>query len=295
MHFDFRDLELFVAVADTGSIARAAEHCHTVASAVSKRLSDLERTFGTALLVRSAKGVQVTVAGHALLMRARPLLHQAAQLDQELREHARGSQGQVRVFANISAIVEFLPGALASFAIRHPAIHVHLEEHVSAVTAAAVADNSADLGIVSDLPAIEGLTVVPFRTDQLVLVARPDDPLACRASTSFHDALDFPLVGLHADSSLHAQLQRAAVQAGRPLKLRIRVTSFDAACAMVAAGLGVSIVPRTAATPYIQSLNLASIRLTDDWAARQLFLCTRSGNPLHPAARLLLEHLRSGA
>src|SRR6185369_17178303 len=131
MKFDLRDLELFVAVADAGSIARAAERSHTVASAVSKRVSDLEENFGTALLIRGAKGIELTAAGHALLVRARVLLNQATQLDDEMRRHASGTRGYVRVFANISAIVEFLPGALASFAARHPDIHVHLEEHVS--------------------------------------------------------------------------------------------------------------------------------------------------------------------
>lgn len=102
MHFDLRDLELFVAVAEAGSIAKAAEHCHTVASAVSKRLSDLEAGYGTALLVRSSKGVAPTPAGLALLVRARAVLHQAGQLDRELRGYSAGVRGQVRVFANIS-------------------------------------------------------------------------------------------------------------------------------------------------------------------------------------------------
>ena len=88
-----------------------------------------------------------------------------------MRRHASGSRGYVRVFANISAIVEFLPGALASFSAAHPDIHVHLEEHVSSAIAAAVADNSADFGIVSELPVIDGLTTVPFRNDELVVDA----------------------------------------------------------------------------------------------------------------------------
>src|SRR4029079_6480108 len=113
MKFDIRDQELFVAVADAGSIARAAERAHTVASAVSKRISDLEEVFGCALIVRAAKGVELTPAGHALLVRARVLLSQAAQLDDELRRHASGSRGYVRVFANISSIVVCLPGELS--------------------------------------------------------------------------------------------------------------------------------------------------------------------------------------
>ncbi|MET0533563.1 MAG: LysR substrate-binding domain-containing protein [Steroidobacter sp.] len=293
--FDLRDLELFVAVADAGSIARAAERSHTVASAVSKRISDLEDGLGCALLLRGAKGVELTAAGNALLARARVLLHQAAQLDDEMRRHASGSRGYVRMFANISAIVEFLPDALASFAQQHPDIHVHLEEHISSDVATAVADNSADLGIVSELPAIDGLTTVPFRKDDLVVVLKPDHPLASRQSVAFADLVDEPFVGLHAGSSLNRLLARAAMEINHTVNWRVHVTSFDAACAMVAAGLGVGVVPKAATTAYIRSLSLASLTLTDDWAHRQLFLCVRSGAPLHSAAKLLFDHLQNVA
>lgn len=293
MRFDFRDLELFVAVAETGSISRASERCHTVPSAVSKRISDLEELFGTELIVRGGKGVELTASGHAFLLRARVLLEQARQLDDEMRRHAAGMIGYVRVFANISAIVEFLPRALAAFATKHPDIHVHLEEHTSSAIATAVASNSADFGIVSELPTIDGLETVPFRSDELVLVTSPSHPLAKRSSIAFAEAMPFPLIGLQANSSLHQLLTRAAIDAATSLNWRIHVTSFDAACSMVAAGLGVSVVPRGAITPYIRSLSLCAIPLTDGWAQRQLFLCTRAGAPLHAASRLLFEHLQS--
>lgn len=292
MRFDFRDLELFVAVAETGSISRASERCHTVPSAVSKRISDLEELFGTELIVRGGKGVELTASGHAFLLRARVLLEQARQLEDEMRRHASGMRGYVRVFANISAIVEFLPGALAAFAAQHPDIHVHLEEHTSVAIAHAVADHSADFGIVSELPIIDGLETVPFRNDELVLVTNPSHALAQRRSVAFAEALPYPLIGLHTDSALHQLLTRAAIDAGVRLNWRIHVTSFDAACAMVAAGLGISVMPRAATTPFIRSLSLAAIPLTDPWAARQLFLCLPAGKPLHGAAQLLFEHLK---
>lgn len=291
MHFDFRDLEHFIAVAETGSIARAAERCHTVASAVSKRLSDLEGSFGTALLVRGAKGVELTPAGHAFLGRARGIIHQAEQLDDELRRHASGARGHVRVFANISSIVEFLPAALASFLEKYPDIHIHLEEHVSTAVAAGVADNLADLGILSSVPAIDGLTLTPFRSDELVVVLKPDHPLATSASLAFGQIVHLPLVGLHANSSLHQLLARAAADEGRPLNVRIRVTSFDAVCAMVAAGLGISVIPKAAAVPYTMQLRLRAIALTNSWAKRQLLLCTRSHEALPGASQRLLDHL----
>ena len=294
MRFDFRDLEQFMAVAETGSIARAAERCHTVASAVSKRLSDLEDSFGTPLLVRGTKGVELTAAGHTFLARARSVLHQAEQIDEEMRRHASGARGHVRVFANISAIVEFLPAALASFLAKYPDIHIHLEEHVSAAIAAGVADNLADFGILSEVTAVAGLTMTPFRTDELVVVLQPDHVLAEKPGLSFSDIVQLPLVGLHANSSLHHLLARAAADEGRPLNFRIRVTSFDAVCAMVAAGLGIGVIPKAAATAYAVQLRLNTIPLTESWARRQLLICTRSDEALPGAARQLLDHLLGG-
>jgi DNA-binding transcriptional LysR family regulator len=291
LHFDLRDLEQFVAVAETGSIARAAERCHTVASAVSKRLSDLEESFGMPLLVRGAKGVELTAAGHTFLARARSVLHQAEQLDEEIRRHAAGARGHVRVFANISAIVEFLPAALATFLARYPDIHIHLEEHVSTGVAAGVADNLADFGIMGGMAAVDGLAMTPFRNDELVVVLKPDHEMAQRDGLSFGDIVQLPLVGLHANSSLHHLLARAAADAGRPLNVRIRVTSFDAVCAMVAAGLGIGIIPKAAATAYAAQLRLNAIALTDAWAKRQLFICTRVNAALPGAAQRLLDHL----
>lgn len=291
LQFDFRDLEHFIAVAETGSIARAAERCHTVASAVSKRLSDLEESFGTSLLVRGAKGVELTAAGHAFLARSRSVLYQAEQLDEELRRHASGARGHVRVFANISAIVEFLPAALASFLAKYPDIHIHLEEHVSMGVAAGVADNLADFGIMGNLAAVDGLTLSPFRSDELVVILKPDHALAQREALSFSDIVKLPLVGLHANSSLHHLLARAAADEGMPLNIRIRVTSFDAVCAMVAAGLGISLIPRTAAAAYTAQLRLSAVPLTNAWAKRQLSICTRANQPLPSAAQRLLDHL----
>jgi len=283
-----------MAVAETGSIARAAERCHTVASAVSKRLSDLEDSFGTLLLVRGTKGVELTAAGHTFLARARSVLHQAEQIDEEMRRHASGARGHVRVFANISAIVEFLPAALASFLAKYPDIHIHLEEHVSAAIATGVADNLADFGILSEVTAVAGLTMTPFRTDELVVVLQPDHVLAEKPGLSFSEIAQLPLVGLHANSSLHHLLARAAADEGRPLNFRIRVTSFDAVCAMVAAGLGISVIPKAAATAYAVQLRLNTIPLTEPWARRQLLICTRSDQVLPGAARRLLDHLLGG-
>ncbi len=291
LSFDWRDLDIFITVAETGSIARAAERCNTVASAVSKRLSDLESALGTPLLERHSRGVALTTAGHALLARAGTLLEQARQLDQEIRSYGTGARGLVRVFANISSIVEFLPAALASFAKDHPEILIHLEEHVSTQVAQAVVERVADFGVISDLPRWEGLDLTPFRTDELVLVAPQGHPLAHLDHTYFEAALDYPLIGLHANSTLHTRLLQVGATLGRELQMRIHVTSFDAVCAMAAAGMGVGIAPRTTTLSHIATMGLKAITLDDAWARRQLYLCKRSSEKLPLVAQLLYDHL----
>jgi DNA-binding transcriptional LysR family regulator len=291
VRFDLRDIEIFIAVAEAGSIARAADRLHTVASAVSKRIADLEGVFGTLLLVRGAKGVELTAIGNAFLARARVLLQQANQLDREVQQYASGSQGHVRLFANMSAVVQFLPAALASFGVRHPDIHVHVEEHVSSAVAAGIANQAADFGIVSELPLLSRLVAVPFRADELVLVLPADHALAGEPCLSFAQVATMPLVGLHADSSLHHLLTRAASELGTVLQWRIHVASFDAACSMVGAGLGFSVVPRSASVPYARTQTIAAVPLSDAWSCRQLYLCRHADVPLDGAAQMLFDHL----
>ena len=295
MRFDLRDLEIFVAIAEAGSIAAAAETCHTVASAVSKRLAELEAAFDTPLFDRGSKGVSLTAAGMALLPHARALLGQAGQVEAELRRHAAGLGGRVRLHANLSAIVEFLPDALAGFHAAHPDIEVQLEEHVSGRIVQNVAGNLADFGIVSEQPPGSGLRFHPFRRDRLVLVAPLQHHWAGKGALHFTDTLDEPFVGLHADSALQRRLIRAAADAGHELKLGVRVSSFDAVCAMVAAGLGIGVIPATAAEPYRASGRILAIGLADDWAWRELFLCARSEGTLHAAAQRLFDHLAGAA
>ncbi|GGP24691.1 LysR family transcriptional regulator [Silvimonas amylolytica] len=292
IRFDWKDLELILALAETGSIAGAAERNHMVASAVSKRLSDLEQQFGAALVERHARGVRLTPAGEALRARAGHLLDEAHRLQGELRDYASGVTGHVRLFTNISAIVEFLPRALAAFHQIYPGIRVELQEQVSADVAEAVRAGVADLGIVSELPHMPDLAFTPFRQDELQLVVPAGHPLATREQLCFSEALGYPLVGLHTNSTLHGRLTREAAQAGHELRPLVQVTSFDAVCAMVAAGLGVGVVPRGATTPYVQSLGLIGLTLNDDWAQRQLCLCTRANAVGSPAMQMLFAHLR---
>ncbi|MFG5409273.1 LysR family transcriptional regulator [Piscinibacter sakaiensis] len=287
---DLVSLQLVVAVGETGSIGRAAERAFLAASAVSKRLSDLEAALGTPLLVRHARGVALTPAGESLVHHARAMLASLEKMQGELGEFADGVRGHVRVHANISAIVQFLPEDLGAFARAHPAIKIDLEEHLSAEVLRAVQEGAADLGVCHVGRGAGLLQSLPYRRDRLVLVVPQGHPLAERPAVDFVESLDFDHVGLHTGSSIHLALHEAAQAAGRPVRLRIHVTGLDAMGRMIDNGLGIGVMPAGAFELMRGGVGarLVAVALNDPWAARELRLVARD----FAALRALAEHLQ---
>lgn len=120
MRIDHYSLELFISVAEMGSITRAASLNRIAASALSRRLTDLEAVIGMPLLIRSAAGVEMTEAGRHALLFAKNVDEQFQQMTREIQTLSRQVAGVVRLFANASAIVGFLPEILKSFQASFP-------------------------------------------------------------------------------------------------------------------------------------------------------------------------------
>ncbi|MCO7515138.1 LysR family transcriptional regulator [Pseudomonas guariconensis] len=289
---DLVTLQLFVAIHEEGSLTRAATREAIAVSAASKRLNELEGALGSPLFVRQARGMQLTPAGETLLHHARRMLFNLEKIGLELGEHLQGVRGYVRMLANLSAIIQFLPEDLALFCAHHERIKVDLEERPSNGVIQGLLDGVADLGICSSDSDTRELLKVRYKRDQLVLVLRAGHPLAGHGQVAFVDALDNDFVGLHAASSINMRTHEAARRAGKVLRLRIHVPSFDAVCRMVQADMGVGILPRQAFELFGGALGLQAVALSDDWAERELLLVARDLDSLSPVSRLLFEHLR---
>ena len=292
---DLTSLQLFVAVCELGSIGKAAEREFIAASAVSKRLSDLEAALDTPLLYRHTRGVDLTPAGQSLLHHARSVLFSLEKMQGELSEYAAGVRGHVRVHASISAIVQFLPEDLGAFIVQHPEVKIDLEEHLSTEVVRAVQEGAADLGICNTADGIGGLQALPYRQDSLVLIVPRGHVLGMQDAIAFEDSLDFDHVGLHSNSSIYLAMRDAAALAGRTIKLRIRVTGLDAMCRMIHNGLGVGVMPQRAFALMHGVGELEAIALTDGWADRQIELVARDFSSLPVTARLLVDHLTARA
>lgn len=289
---DLVTLQLFVAVHEEGSLTRAAAREAIAVSAASKRLNELEGALGSPLFLRQARGMQLTPAGETLLHHARRMLFNLEKIGLELGEHLQGVRGYVRMLANLSAIIQFLPEDLAAFSADHAQIKVDLEERPSNGVVQGLLDGVADLGICSGDSDTRDLHAVRYKRDQLVLVVRQGHPLAEQPQVAFAQTLDNDFVGLHSASSINMRTVEAARRAGKVLRLRIHVPSFDAVCRMVQADMGVGILPRKAFELFGGALGLRAVTLSDDWAERELLLVARELEALSPVSRLLFEQLR---
>jgi DNA-binding transcriptional LysR family regulator len=295
MRFDLVDLQLFVAVAETRSITAGAARVYLALASASERIKGLEETLGVALLKRGRRGVELTSAGESLLDHARIVLHNVDALRGDLASFASGAQASVHLLANTSGISEYLPRALAAFLAGHPRISIDVEERESGEIARAIASGAADLGLAAEHALPEGIERIPFSEDRLVLVVPRTDELASRRQVDFRDVVSRDFVGLITSSALHAHVSGHAARLGARLHFRARLNNFDAIGQMVAAGIGVAVMPEIAARRCARSMKIAVVRIRDSWADRQLAICSRSFKALPKPAQQLVEHLRRAA
>ena len=290
---DLTSLRLFVTVCDTGNMSRAAEKAHMVASAVSKRLAQLESQVGATLLTRRKHGVAPTAAGETLLEHARSMLLSATRIERDMASHAAGIQGRVNVLATASVMAESLADEIADF-LKSPAhqnIQIDLEERISPDVTRGIREGVASIGICWDAADMGWLQTCTYGHDHLCVAVPRGHALSARQRLRYLDTLDFEHVVMPINSAVEVMLQREASLLGKRLMHRVIVTNFEAALRVVRAGLAIALVPREVTTLYAEAYGLDIVALDEPWARRRFVLCHRGEDTLTPAARLLLQHL----
>ncbi len=293
MRMDLVTLRLFVAVAEENSIASAAARENLVASAVSKRLAALEEDLGVILIKRHTKGVTLTPAGETLLQRARDILRSIETTANELSQYTSDGAVQVRLSANHSSIVQFLPDDLASFFKAHPRTRVDLVEKLSADVVRNVAEGSADVGIYCWPLLPKGLLYFPYREDELVVMVPPGHPLCDRESIDFIEAAPYQFIDYFPGASAAVVLPEFPNSSMS--RLRIHVANFEASCRMVEAGIGISMLPYSTVLAREQERRLVCIKVRDAWAKRTLNICIREEMASRRSVMEFVDHLRGRA
>ncbi len=292
MRFDLVDLQLFIAVADARSITQGALRAHLALASASARIKGLEAALGVTLLKRGRRGVELTAAGESLLDHAQIVMHNVDAMRGDLAAYASGAKASVHLLANTSGLSEHLPKALAAFLREHPDINVDIEERESTDIAAAIVAGAADLGFAAEHALPDHVERFLFSEDRLTLVAARRSGFAGRRQIDFAEVTACDFVGLTSSTALQSHIAKHAARLGARLRFRARLRDFDAICQMVAAGVGIAVMPEAAARRCARSMPIMMIGIRDPWANRRLAICARSFKTLPRPAKQLVEFLR---
>ncbi|SPO55747.1 Transcriptional regulator [Pseudomonas sp. JV551A1] len=292
MHLDFKDLNLFIHIAEAPSLTQGAKKAFISPAAASVRIKALEAQLNTHLLYRDSKGVELTEAGKRLLKHARLIMRQMAYLKTEFNEYGADSSGHIRIFANTTAVTEFLPEALARYLASNPGVTVDLQERLTKDIVRGVLEGSTDMGIVAGPIATKELEVLHYSTDRLVLVVPHGHVLDTDVPQKFIDTLAYHHVGMQEGSTLQEFMREQAEKLGEKLSWRIQVSSFESICRMVEANVGIGIIPESAATRHSKTMNLSIVQLDEPWAVRERSILVRQLDALPGCVRKLISLLR---
>ncbi len=282
-----RDLELFVAIIDAGSITAGARAVGLSLSSAS-RIALLERQEGVELLSRRRGGIVPTAAGTTLAIHARALLERADELRQAMDGLRGDSAREIRLASNTSAVdtlTEFLAATLARF----PTMRIAVVETSSVEVASRVREGGADLGIASLPPTGDALIARELWADPLVVVRgsvfRGDD-----VAPSFEEVMRGPLIGLPAANPLQTLIDEQARILGVSPAYRVRLPTLNAVYAVASTGAGAAIVPYGTASRS-RTLPAAIHPVAEEWADRRALLITRSAYVPSPAQQEFIDAL----
>jgi len=293
MHFTFRQLQVFEAVARHLSFTRAAEELHLTQPAVSMQIKQLEGSVGLPLFEQVGKKVYLTDAGSVLAAHGRRIADCVREARAELEELMGGEGGRLRVGV-VSTVNYFATGLLAGFTRAHPEVQITLDVTNRRDILQRLEDNEPDIVLMGRPP--DGFDVVaePFRTNPLVPIAAPDHPLARRRRLALADLAGHSFVVREAGSGTRAAMERFFADHGVAPGRTMELTGNEAIKQAVEAGIGLAVVSRHTIGLEIDAGRLVELPVKGFPIMRKWYVVHRTGKRLSPCAQafraFVLDH-----
>ena len=282
---DWQQVISFLAVAETGSVSRAAERVHRSQPAVSRQLQALEGELGVELLERRGRGVALTPAGRRFAESCSDVRGRFEEAVDELRTWQSGERGILTTGASVTACVYVLPPSLARMREQHPGIEVRLTTARSADIPDLVRRREVDIGVASAPEPPRGLAFHVLRTIRLMLLAGRGSELPEEAiAPSF--LRDRPFVRMTRGTTGRL-IQQFEAREGFPLKTAAETDSLEVVKQLVALGFGISMVPDTVVGDTDRAKGLVLREIGGDSIEAQLGVLTRPGRTSPPIERYL--------
>lgn len=290
MNITFRQLRLFLALAETGSVSRAAHECHVTQPTASMQLKEISDSVGVPLYEVISRRVHLTDAGRDLARTARSIADDWAAFEQRIDALKGLTRGKLRV-AVVSTAKYFVPRLLGTFCARYPEIDISLEVLNRDGVVQRLRDNLDDLYIMSMPPADIDLEDQVFMPNPLVVIAASSHPLAARRKMDLKDLSSLRFILRERGSGTRMAIDAHFKRLGFKPDLRLELGSNEAIKEAVAGDLGVSVVSShalhgQAAEQGVSVLNVKGFPIASHW-----HVVRQKGKQLSPIAKVFLDHL----
>ncbi len=237
-----KQLEYFVALADTGSFKSAAEHCGVSQPSLSIQLANLEKRFGQVLVERSRPGVILTPAGREVLERARGILAATQNLVDHFEASRSGLSGKIRFGASATLGPYLLPHVIARLHARHPDLSLYIREGTPDVLVQGLGRGDFDL-ILVQLPVRGDFETIRLFREPLELVVARDHPFATQGRVPRSALKGATVLSLGPAYALRQQVADLCEALGARLRSDYEGNSLDAIRLMAGMGMGLAFLP----------------------------------------------------
>lgn len=272
---ELHQLRYLCAIVDTGSFSRAAEQCNVAQPSLSQQISKLEDELGARLFDRLGRSVRLTEAGRAFVPHARNALHQTEMARNEVRGKRRDGRGRVAVGVIPTIAPYYLPKRLAAFARRFPEASLRVVEETTPLLVEGLRSVAIDLAILSLPLRHREFEIVPLLTEPLFAALPPDHPRAKAKSISLRELREERFVMLRDGHCFRGVALAACQRARLDPRIAFESAQFSSLLGMVAAGIGVSVVPHMAVD---RSFGCAYVALSDPQATRTIAAARLKGH-----------------
>jgi len=290
---DTRKLEYFVRIVDSGSITKAAASLHVAQPALSQQVSSLEKDLRQRLLIRSKQGVEPTAAGHTLYRHAQTILRLVEQARLDVAASGAAPSGRVSIaIAPYSMVSRLAPEIVREVAERYPDIVLHLTEIFGGVLSEAIKNGKLDMALIYEPGPVRGVQFTTMVVEDLHLVARADLQVGDGESVTLAEVAAQPLFLPERIHTLRQVVDKGLASLDLPLHLAGEVESVPALGRLIAAGLGSTILPRSAADALFPDEGFQVLRIVDPALQCKIALCTAEHEPLSESASAVLIIIR---
>jgi DNA-binding transcriptional LysR family regulator len=284
---DLLQLEHFLAVCEEGTFTRAAERVFRTQSAVSQSIKKLEEEIGSPLFARGSD-VTLTESGKVILQYARRMLQLRADAGRQVEALKNLTAGSLSIGAHEAAAVYLLPAPLRCYLRMFPEIKVKIHRTRLDDVPTQVLDREIDVGFVKEEPSLHGLEVTEVNSDEMILIAPPEHPLAARRDVRLRDLRSEPFIVHHQCSSTSQKILRLFEQNATPCRIVAELWSFENVKSFVREGVGLAIVPRITAHHEIDTNVLVQIPVRElDIPRRTLMIYCDRGYVSEPTRQLI--------